>query len=291
MEMQHARYFVSLANHLNFTKASEHCDVSQPSLTRAIQSLEAELGGPLFRRERANTHLTELGQLIRPYLTAVVENATAARAEACAYAQFGKVTLKIGVVRSVAPNALSRFLATFHEEHPDVKFVVKVFEADALLEDLKAGKIDLAVIGEPYKTHSKFHVMKLYSERYNIVVSKTHPLATRDVVTNDELMTHDFVSREHCFYSRLFEMEIFPSPTQTHSVLRTDRDDWALEAISAGLGFGVMAETQARRAHIASKPLEDERFVSSIDAITVRGRQHSPAFGAFIRDARKFNWS
>lgn len=291
MEMQHARYFVSLANHLNFTKASEHCDVSQPSLTRAIQSLEAELGGALFRRERANTHLTELGQLIRPYLTAVVENATAAKSEAWAYAQFGKVTLKIGVVRSVAPNALSRFLAKFHEEHPDVKFVVKVFEPDALLEELKSGKTDLAVIGEPYKSHSKFHVMKLYSERYNIVVSETHPLASYDNVTSEDLLKHNFVSREHCYYSRLFEIEMFPSPTQTHSVLRTDRDDWALEAISSGLGFGVMAEAPARRAHLVSKPLEDERFISSVDAITVRGRQHSPAFGAFVRDARKFNWS
>ena len=98
MEMQHARYFVSLANHLNFTKASEQCDVSQPSLTRAIQSLEAELGGPLFRRERANTHLTELGQLIRPYLTAVVENATAARAEETAARTRRVVILMISII-------------------------------------------------------------------------------------------------------------------------------------------------------------------------------------------------
>ena len=182
-------------------------------------------------------------------------------------------------------------LATFHEEHPDVKFVVKVFEADALLEELKAGRIDLALLGEPYKSHSKFHVLKLYTERYNIVVSETHPLAKCDLVTDDELMKYNFVSREHCYYSRLFESEKFPSPTQTHSVLRTDRDDWALEAISAGLGFGVMTEAQARRAHLTLKPMEDARFVSSVDAIIVRGRQHSPAFGAFVRDARKFNWS
>ena len=291
MEMQHARYFVSLANHLNFTKASEHCDVSQPSLTRAIQSLEAELGGPLFRRERANTHLTELGQLIRPYLTAVVENAIAAKAEACAYAQIGKVTLKIGVVRSVAANALSRFLAKFHEEHEDVKFEVKAFEADALLEDLKSGKIDLAVLGEPYRSHSKFHVLKLYSERYNIVVSSAHPLAKDDLVSRELLMKYKFVSREHCHYSRLFEADMYASPTQAHAVLRTDRDDWALDAISAGLGFGVMAEGPARRAHLVSKSLDDPRFVSSVDAIIVRGRQHSPAFGAFVRDARKFDWS
>jgi len=50
MEMQHVRYFVALAGTLNFTRAAEQCNVSQPALTRAIQQLEHELGGPLFHR-------------------------------------------------------------------------------------------------------------------------------------------------------------------------------------------------------------------------------------------------
>lgn len=291
MEMQQVRYFVSLADHLNFTKASEHCDVSQPSLTRAIQALEAELGGPLFRRERANTHLTELGHLIRPFLTAVVENASAARAEAQAYAQYGRVTLKIGVVRSVLPSTLTRFLTQFHSAHKDVKFVVKVFDAEALLEALKAGKIDLAVLGAPYKRHAKFHVMPLYVERYAIMVSGRHPLAGCSAVTRDDLLKHPFVSREHCHFSQLFEAEMFSAIGSTQSVLRTDRDDWALEAISAGLGYGVMAQTLGRHHDLVSLSLEDPRFESSVDAITVRGRQHSPAFGALVRDVRRFDWS
>lgn len=291
MEMQHARYFVSLANHLNFTKASEHCDVSQPSLTRAIQTLEAELGGPLFRRERANTHLTELGQLIQPYLTAVVENAAAAKVEACAYAQFGKVTLKIGVARSVAPTAMTRFMAKFHTDHPEVKFIIKAFDVDPLLDELKSGSVDLAIIGGPYKKNAKFHTFSLYSEIYSLCVHRQHPLADVDDIGFDSLAKFSFISREHCYFSKLFESDMFPTALQSPSVLRTDRDDWALEAISAGLGYGVMAQSLGRRADLISKPLDATRFASSIDAITVRGRQHSPAFGAFVRDARKFIWS
>ena len=61
MEMHQVRYFLSLCAELNFTRAAERCNVAQPSLTRAIKQLEEELGGALFHRERANTHLSELG--------------------------------------------------------------------------------------------------------------------------------------------------------------------------------------------------------------------------------------
>src|SRR5882724_7842369 len=67
MEMHQVRYFLAVAEELNFTRAAEKCNVSQPSLSRAIQMLEQEFGGPLFWRERGRTHLTELGQMIRPH--------------------------------------------------------------------------------------------------------------------------------------------------------------------------------------------------------------------------------
>ena len=62
MEMHQIRYFLALCEELNFTRAAERCNVAQPSLTRAIRLLEEEFGGGLVNRERANTHLTELGR-------------------------------------------------------------------------------------------------------------------------------------------------------------------------------------------------------------------------------------
>ena len=64
VEMHQIRYFLAVCEALNFTRAAESCNVSQPSLTRAIKGLEDELGGPLFRRERNNTHLTGLGEMM-----------------------------------------------------------------------------------------------------------------------------------------------------------------------------------------------------------------------------------
>src|SRR5258707_1787308 len=69
--MHQVRYFLTLCQELNFTRAAEKCNVAQPALTRAIKLLEDEFGGLLFHRERARTHLSELGQAVRPYLQEV----------------------------------------------------------------------------------------------------------------------------------------------------------------------------------------------------------------------------
>src|SRR5712691_8301954 len=82
MEMHQVRYFLAVADTLNFTRAAEQCHVSQPALTRAIQQLEEELGGLLLRRERKLTHLTDFGQLIEPHLRQLAADAEAAKTTA-----------------------------------------------------------------------------------------------------------------------------------------------------------------------------------------------------------------
>ena len=67
MEMHQVRYFLAIADELNFTRAAERRKASQPSLTRAIKQLEEEFGGPLFHRERAKTHLSDLGRIVLPH--------------------------------------------------------------------------------------------------------------------------------------------------------------------------------------------------------------------------------
>ena len=84
MEMHQVRYFLAVARALNFTRAAEECHVAQPSLTRAIRQLEGELGGDLFRRERPQAQLTELGQRMLPLLKQCYESALSARSLASA---------------------------------------------------------------------------------------------------------------------------------------------------------------------------------------------------------------
>ena len=90
MEMHQIRYFLAVTRTLNFTRAADECNVTQPSLTRAIKQLEAELGGDLFRRERPAAQLTELGQRMHPLLKQCYEAAVGARSLASSF-KGGKV--------------------------------------------------------------------------------------------------------------------------------------------------------------------------------------------------------
>src|SRR5918911_3566410 len=118
MEMHQVRYFLAVADELNFTRAAERCNVAQPSLTRAIKLLEGELGGPLFHRERANTHLSELGRMVKPYLEQVYAQALEARRQALEFTRLKKTTLKLGVMCTIAPTHLVDLVGGVQARHP-----------------------------------------------------------------------------------------------------------------------------------------------------------------------------
>jgi hypothetical protein len=82
MEMQQVRYFLALCDEQNFTRAAKRCGVTQPSLTRAIKELEAELGGLLFMRSRRTSQLSSLGAIVRPYLAEIDRTVADAKREA-----------------------------------------------------------------------------------------------------------------------------------------------------------------------------------------------------------------
>ena len=107
MEMQQVRYFVALARTLNFTRAAEQCNVSQPALTRAIQQLEHEFGGPLFHRERSNTHLSDLGLMMLPYLEGVEASARTAKQVASEARKLENVTMTLGAMCTIGPKLVA----------------------------------------------------------------------------------------------------------------------------------------------------------------------------------------
>ena len=125
MEMHQVRYFVALCETLNFTRAAEHCGVAQPSLTKAIQKLEEELGGPLFARERSLTHLTDLGRLMRPHLEAVFHASEAVRLEANSFHKLESGSVRLGVMCTIGPTRLISFLKRFRRELPSIDISLK----------------------------------------------------------------------------------------------------------------------------------------------------------------------
>jgi DNA-binding transcriptional LysR family regulator len=165
MEMHQVRYFLALCEELNFTKAANRCNVTQPSLTRAIKLLEDEFGGELVHRERANTHLTELGRMMRPHLAKVYENAQLARSEAAKLKKATRVTLKLGVMCTIAPAPLLVLVENLSRRHPDLDLEVIDSTAGDLEERLRRDELEIAVYCRPDHPDDRLHYLKLFREQ------------------------------------------------------------------------------------------------------------------------------
>jgi DNA-binding transcriptional LysR family regulator len=290
MEMQHVRYFVALARTLNFTRAAEHCNVSQPALTRAIQQLEHELGGPLFHRERGNTHLSELGRMMLPYLQTVEESTQAARDHARAVKKLERATLTIGTMCTIGPQLVSELLIRFQAQHPAVEVRVVDAGAPAMIEMLEKGELEVAVVGVPGELPDSLHQLPIFEERFVIVLPPNHRLVAHNPVRAAELDKEPYVSRSNCEVFEPVRAELNGRGVFLRQVFSSPRDDWVQGMIKAGLGLGFFPEFSVTDQDLVVRPLVEPSFHRSIYLATVRGRPHSPAVGAFVQEARRYPW-
>ena len=290
MEMQQVRYFVALADVLNFTRAAERCNVSQPALTRAIQQLEHELGGPLFHRERGNTHLSELGRMMLPYLQTVEEQTKAAREQARAVKKLERATLTIGTMCTIGPQLVSELIIRFQAAHPDVE--VRVIDAGApqMLEMLGSGELEVAIVGVPEELPETLHQLPIFQEQFVIVLPPNHRLCASNPIHAIELDKEPYVSRTNCEVFEPVRKELTSRGVFLRQVFSSPRDDWVQGMIKAGLGIGFFPEFAVTNPDVVVRPLVDPSFSRTIYLTTVRGRPHSPAVGAFVQEARRYPW-
>src|SRR6478672_5813282 len=148
MEMHQVRYFLAVARTLNFTRAAEECHVAQPSLTRAIRQLEGELGGDLFRRERPQSQLTELGQRMLPLLKQCYESAVGARSLASELRKGHVGSLRLALSRSVSLELLISHLAELKRSFTGLELKLLRGTAADVLDLLKKGEAELAIAAD-----------------------------------------------------------------------------------------------------------------------------------------------
>ncbi|MFO1145181.1 MAG: LysR family transcriptional regulator [Rhodospirillales bacterium] len=166
MELYQVRYFLALCETLNFTRAAEKCAVSQPSLTRAIQNLEGEFGGPLFHRERQRTHLTELGLMMQPYFEQVFGQAQAAKDAAKTYARLDDIPLKLGLMCTIGRTSSPAFSATSRDRNPGVELQLLDADGPCAQRDAAAGGDRGGDLRGAGRIDERLHALPLFDERF-----------------------------------------------------------------------------------------------------------------------------
>ena len=290
MEMQQVRYFVALAETLNFTRAAERCNVTQPALTRAIQQLEHELGGPLFNRERANSHLTELGRLMLPFLRQIWTQTAAAKEAAKATRRLENASLAIGAMCTIGPRLISSLIVRFQQAHPEIRINLMEDDAASIAERLEKGALDLALLSGPAADAAPFHQVALFEEAFRVLLPRNHRLCARETVRVADLHDEPYIARSNCEADDTISAGFDRQGSVPRTVFSSPRDEWVQSMVRAGLGFGLFPEHSITEPDIAVRPLIDPAFERTVSLVTVRGRPHAPAVGAFLSAARRHPW-
>jgi DNA-binding transcriptional LysR family regulator len=290
MEMQQVRYFVALAHELNFTRAAEACNVTQPALTRAIQGLEAEFGGPLFHRDKTSTQLSELGRMMLPHVQDMLAQTEAAKEQARKFKQVADTELKLGAMCTIAAWVMADLLVKFREAFPGVTLSLKDYDSTVLLDGLLKGELEVAITSVPEAGDDRLHAIPLYTEEFVVVLPPNHRLAEKKVLKVWDLDGQPYVNRINCEVFVPVSERVLAMGVKTPMVFRSERDDWVLGMIRAGVGWGFFPEFATIPDDLPVRRLTEPTFDRKIQLVTVRGRPHSPAVGAFVRAARAHSW-
>ena len=291
MEMHQIRYFLAVAEALNFTKAAEDCNVTQPSLSRAIKALEEEFRGLLFNRENRNTHLTELGRMVQPLMAELYKNSQSLKLLALDYFKLDDVPLKLGVMSTIAPDQFIDLIGELRSMHPGIE--LRLFDSDAadLRGRLLAGELELAIYALPGEEKSdKTHLLRLFREQMVIVVNRNHPLANQTAVRVADLNNENYIHRNNCEFAGYADGILAAQGVTVKPAYRSDRDDWTLAMVAAGLGFGFMPFHSAHHAGVVALPIIEPEFWREVNLVSVRGRPHTTAVGALVRAAMQKKW-
>ena len=218
MELRQLEYFVAVAEEANFTRAAERVHISQSGVSAQIRRLENDLGATLVDRSRPRAGLTAAGE----------------------------AALVVGTVSAGTVTALFDALAAFHRAHPGVDIALVEDNSDRLVERVRAGAIDLALVGTAGTPPADLDALTIVSEGLVAAVAIGHPLARRRRVTLADISAYPIVCLpEGTGIRTVFDRACAAQGVQADISLQASAPDAVADLATRGLGVAILAESMA----------------------------------------------
>jgi LysR family hydrogen peroxide-inducible transcriptional activator len=243
MTLTELKYIVAVAREKHFGRAADACHVSQPTLSVAIKKLEVELEVKLFERNASEIAVTPLGEDIVRQAQSVLEQADSIRE----IAKRGKNPLdgplRLGIIYTIGPYLLPDLVRQVIAHHPQMPLMLQENFTVKLLEELRTGEIDCAILAEPFPD-TNLAMAPLYDEPFVVAVPSTHALAQRQSINAEELKSETMLllGNGHCFRDHVLEVcPEFARFSSTAEGIRKSFEGSSLETIkhmvAAGMGI------------------------------------------------------
>jgi LysR family hydrogen peroxide-inducible transcriptional activator len=259
MTLTELKYIVAVAREKHFGKAAEACFVSQPTLSVAVKKIEEELDVKLFERSANEVTVTPLGEEIVRQAQAVLEQAASIKEIAKRGKDPLSGPLRLGVIYTIGPYLLPDLVRQMITHTPQMPLMLQENFTVKLLEMLRTGEIDCAILAEPFPD-TGLAVAPLYDEPFYAAVPTSHALARRDSVSSEELKTETMLllGTGHCFRDHVLEVcPEFARFSSNAEGIRKSFEGSSLETIkhmvAAGMGVTLVPRLSIPKADLLPK--------------------------------------
>lgn len=245
MELRQLRYFIAVAEELNFTRAAERCHIAQPPLSQQIKKLEEELGVKLFDRTNKKVSLTREGQSFVGVARSTIDTLEQAveRIKMQARGEIGQ--LRIGFLNSAIQTRFPEALTEFRKRHPGIILDIQEMQSRTQKQAVLDGELDLALCHHCYTDSEKMESRTFLMDSYYLAVHEDHPLAARESAGWKDLDGQPFIMFSRSHYPNAYERslqrfrELGCSP---RIVQEAKTHQTKLSLIAAGMGMGFVPE-------------------------------------------------
>lgn len=282
------RAFVALAEQKNFTRAAEHCFLSQSAFSALIQGLEAELGVHLCIRSTRRVELTTEGEVFLESAKRLLAEFTLAHAELKDHALLRKGRVSIAALPSLAAGWLPTVLKEFRENHPGVVTELADTLSDECLDMVRHGRADLALCGAG-PDMAGLEAEPLCTDEFYVVMHRDHPLARRKSLLASDLMNQPFIHMSHTTSVRQM-LDAAMHPNKINGIMEVAHLASVAALIANNVGISIipyLALFQFSQPGIVVRRLREPKIVRTIYTVHLRDKPLSPAAETFLALAKK----
>jgi len=293
MELRHLRYFLAVAEALNFTKAAALLRVAQPALSRRVQDLEDEIGVDLLKRSPRGVVLTAEGKLFLDKTRHILKLADESVEQVRALARGEEGELHMGYAPAPTVEILPPALAAFQKAFPRVRVLLHDFSEQELIDGLRNGRLELALMPRgtgPQSVGLEFETLRSYP--ICVAVAPTHRFARRKIITLEMVAAEPMIGFNRKDYpeyyvglDRLFE----PLGIKPRVVVECDSSSSLITEIETGRGVAIASPVlrHASGKRLLYRPLTGTTEVLSVGIARAIKGDVTPAGEKFCEILRK----
>lgn len=248
MDIRQIEYFVEVAKQLSFTKAAATLHVSQPSISKAIQNFEAELGVPLFYRSSKRLELTDAGQAVLINSMQVLEAFQNMRSELTDLMQLKKGQIRIGIPPIVGAEFFSKLISVYKEQHPYIEILLTEVGTKRIREEIETGELDIGLVCSVTSTNENLETIRFLKDPLQLIVHESHRLAGQKTIAMSDLANEAFIiyRKDFILFDRIIE-ECKNHGFYPTIACETTQKDLFIEMVQAKLGIALLPQKIAEK--------------------------------------------